>query len=220
MYGNDAPDFGQTYTIPVGNGPDALTILRDGSRVYVANQKDSTVSVVNLSTYQVEATVPVVGHPISIASVASTPYGQVYVVSSDQPYLTVIRTDTDAVNASLQLDGEGVDVHATAQQAGAPTAAGSIYNAINVSHASGSGAPCGFGATYYLASGPCSLLTSSRLRTYLPTRICRPAGESLRLSAVSVHLRRMCQALRAGSEWPAFRPQVPLREVAGWNRSA
>ena len=41
-----------------GNGPATLTILRDGSRVYVANQKDSTVSVVSLTNYQVLATIP------------------------------------------------------------------------------------------------------------------------------------------------------------------
>jgi YVTN family beta-propeller protein len=164
-FGNDGPQFGQTVTVPVGNGPDALTILRDGSRVYVANQKDGTISVVNLGTYQVEATIPVTGHPISIASVYSTPYGQVYVVSSDQPYMTVIRTDTDQVSASLELDGTGVDVRATAQESGAKAAAGSIFNAITDSHASGSGAPCGFGAVYYLPSGPCSLLTSQHVST-------------------------------------------------------
>ena len=92
-----------------------LTILRDGSRVYVANQKDSTVSVVSLTSFQVLATIPVTGHPISIASTFSTPYGQVYVLPSDQAYMSVIRTDTDQVSASIQLDGNGVDVHTTAQ---------------------------------------------------------------------------------------------------------
>jgi YVTN family beta-propeller protein len=150
QYGNDSPLFGQTVTVPVGNGPATLSVLRDGSRVYVANQKDSTVSVVSLTSYQVLATIPVTGHPISIASTFSTPYGQVYVLPSDQAYLTVIRTDTDQVAASVQLDGTGVDVHTSAQSVAANSATtGTVPNAINVSHASGSGSPCGFGARCY-----------------------------------------------------------------------
>ena len=147
QFGNDSPLFGQAVTVPVGNGPDALTILRDGSRVYVANQKDSTISVVSLTSYKVLATIPITGHPISIASTFSTPYGQVYVLPSDQPVMSVIRTDTDQVSAAIQLDGTGIDVHTSAQTVAANgTTSGAVSNAINVSHASGSGAPCGFGA--------------------------------------------------------------------------
>jgi YVTN family beta-propeller protein len=150
QFGNDSPLFGQAVTVPVGNGPATLTILRDGSRVYVANQKDSTVSVVSLTNYQVLATIPVTGHPISMASTFSTPYGQIYVLPSDQPYMSVIRTDTDQVAASIQLDGNGVDVHTSTQSVAANSAtAGAVTNAINLSHASGSGAPCGFGAICY-----------------------------------------------------------------------
>src|SRR6202046_4391435 len=153
QYGNDSALFGQAVTVPVGNGPATLTILRDGSRVYVANQKDSTVSVVSLTSYQVLATIPMTGHPISIASTFSTPYGQIYVLPSHQPYMTVIRTDTDQVAASIQLDGNGVDVHTSAQTVAANSnTSGAVTNAINVSHASGSGAPCGFGAVCYQAT--------------------------------------------------------------------
>jgi YVTN family beta-propeller protein len=135
----------------VGNGPATLTILRDGSRVYVANQKDSTISVVSLTSFKVLATIPVIGHPISIASTFSTPFGQIYVIPSDQSVMSVIRTDTDQVAATIQLDGTGVDVHTSAQTVGANSATtGTVTNAINLSHASGSGAPCGYGATCYL----------------------------------------------------------------------
>jgi YVTN family beta-propeller protein len=140
-FGNDSSLFGKTVTVPVGNGPAAVTILRDGSRAYVANQKDGTVSVVNLTTFQVQATIPVTGHPTSIASIFSTPYGQVFVTSPDQPYMTVIRTDTDEVEAKIELDGNGIDVHTSVQYAGLTNA-----NSVVESHASGSGAPCGLGA--------------------------------------------------------------------------
>jgi YVTN family beta-propeller protein len=153
QFGNDSSLFGQAVTVPVGNGPATLTILRDGSRVYVANQKDSTVSVVSLTNYQVLATIPVTGHPISIASTFSTPFGQIYVLSSDQPYMSIIRTDTNQVAAVIQLDGTGVDVHTSAQSVAANSSTtGTVANAINVSHASGSGSPCGFGARCYAAA--------------------------------------------------------------------
>jgi YVTN family beta-propeller protein len=159
QFGNDSPLFGQAVTVPVGNGPDTLSILRDGSRVYVANQKDGTVSVVSLTSYKVLATIPVIGHPISMASTFSTPFGQVFVLSSDQPYMSVIRTDTDQVSASIQLDGTGVDVHTSAQSVAANSStSGTVANAINVSHASGSGSPCGFGA-------PCTTVTASSVAT-------------------------------------------------------
>jgi len=152
-YGNDSSLFGQAITVPVGNGPATLSILRDGSRVYVANQKDSTISVVSLTSYAVLATIPVTGHPISIASTFSTPYGQVYVIPSDQPVMSVIRTDTDQVAAAIQLDGTGVDVHTSAQSVAANSATtGAVTNAINLSHASGSGSPCGYGSTCYAAT--------------------------------------------------------------------
>ena len=77
--------------------------------------------------------------------------------------MSVIRTDTDQVTAAVELDGNGVDVHTSAQSVAANSGTtGTVANAINVSHASGSGAPCGYGARYYQGggtSGPCSLLT-------------------------------------------------------------
>ena len=113
--------------------------------------------MVNLTTFRVETTIPVTGHPISIASIDSTPYGQIFVLASDQPYMTVIRTDTDQVNAVVQLDGTGVDVHTSTQLAGSTgTRPGVNADAINVSHSSGSGSPCGYCAPCYASTPPCS----------------------------------------------------------------
>src|SRR5580658_2300339 len=53
-YGNDSSTFGTTYTIPVGNNPASVTVLADGSRAYTANQTDSTVTIVDLSSHTVE----------------------------------------------------------------------------------------------------------------------------------------------------------------------
>jgi YVTN family beta-propeller protein len=162
VYGNDGPTFGTPNGCPAGasgancaislkpagslapKGPIAVTILRDGSRAYVANQDDCTVSVVNLTSFVVTKTIPLgitnsAGepcHPKAIASVYSTPAGKVYVASSDSKVLVAINTETDTVSASVQLPGNAVTVYSTTQNA----ATG--LNSISISNASGLGVPC------------------------------------------------------------------------------
>jgi YVTN family beta-propeller protein len=116
----DAVGFGQVLaTVPVGHDPVMVAVLQDGSRAYVANYADSTVSVVNLTSNTVTATIPVVGRPIYIAATTGTPTGKVYVVSADiiapnkNSVMTVIRTDIDAVSTTINLQGIGVSVRVT-----------------------------------------------------------------------------------------------------------
>ncbi|MGI8773235.1 MAG: hypothetical protein ACR2JE_17570 [Acidobacteriaceae bacterium] len=155
VYGNDGPQFGQTHTVPVGNGPVAVTILQDGSRAYVANQTDGTVSVVDLTSFQVIKTIPVyqnslngqtggtaLAHPSSISSVSGSLIGKVYVASKDSQYLTVIRTDTDTVSASVLLQGFAVDVRARFQTAGGPGNSTALVNNVVTSRIAGLGIPC------------------------------------------------------------------------------
>jgi YVTN family beta-propeller protein len=117
----DALGFGQVLaTVPVGHDPVMVSVLQDGTRAYVANYADSTVSVVSLTTNTVTATIPVVGRPIYIAATQGTPTGKVYVVSADtvapnkNSVMTVIRTDTDTVQSTVNLQGTGVSVRVTA----------------------------------------------------------------------------------------------------------
>jgi DNA-binding beta-propeller fold protein YncE len=53
------------------------------------------------------------GHPAYIAATTGTPTGKVYVVSKDSQFMSVIRTDTDAFDTSIPLQGEGVSVRVT-----------------------------------------------------------------------------------------------------------
>ena len=92
-FGNDSQTFGTTFTIPVGANPAGVTALYDGSRAYTANQNDSTVTIVNLTSHSVEKTLPIIGHPRTILSTQNSLYGKVYVASPDSPYLTILRTD-------------------------------------------------------------------------------------------------------------------------------
>jgi YVTN family beta-propeller protein len=134
-YGNDSATFGTTFTIPVGNNPASVTVLADGSRAYAANQTDQTVSIVNLSSHTVEKTLPVIGHPRTVASTQNSTQGKIYVASPDSPYLTILRTDLDIVDTTVLVQGNIVDVRTTTQT-------GSNGNAINVSRVPGYGEPC------------------------------------------------------------------------------
>lgn len=117
----DAVGFGQVLaTVPVGHSPVMVAVLQDGSKAYVANYADSTVSVIDLRSNTVTATIPVVGRPIYIAATTGTPTGKVYVVSADtvapnkNSVMTVIRTDIDTVTTTINLQGTGVSVRVTA----------------------------------------------------------------------------------------------------------
>jgi YVTN family beta-propeller protein len=155
VYGNDGPQFGQTHHVQVGNGPVAVTILQDGSKAYVANQTDGTVSVVDLTSFRVTTTIPiyqnsvngqtggtVFANPSSISSISGTPSGKVYVGSKDSQSVTVIRTDTDIVSASILLQGFIVDVRARSQTAGGPSNSAPLPNSIVTSRIAGLGIPC------------------------------------------------------------------------------
>ena len=136
----DSTGFGQIVaTANVGINPQMVSVLRDGSRAYVANQRDSTgtcaagegsVSVVSLVSGVVTATICgtsttagtatantsptlVYGHPSTIAATTGTPAGKVYITSSDNQYLTIIYTDTDSVQGHINLQGLGVRVQVT-----------------------------------------------------------------------------------------------------------
>lgn len=134
-YGNDSSTFGTTYTIPVGNNPASVTVLADGSRAYTANQTDQTVTIVTLSSHTVEKTLPITGHPRTVASTQNSQYGKVYVASPDSPYLTILRTDLDIVDTTVLVEGNIVDVRVSTQT-------GTSGNNNTLSRRPGYGQPC------------------------------------------------------------------------------
>ena len=134
-YGNDSATFGTTYTVPVGKNPAAVTVLADGSRAYVANQTDGTVSIVTLSSHSIESTLPVTGHPRTVVSTQNSLYGKVYVASPDSPYITIIRTDQDILSTTVLVQGNALDVRTS-------TPDGSTSNLNLVSRLPGAGQPC------------------------------------------------------------------------------
>jgi len=156
--------FGAVHTVAVGNtatpNPASVTVLYDGSKAYTANQNDGTqngtVTVVNLSTYTVEKTITVVGHPRTVVSTQSSEYAKVYTASPDSPYITIIEsspTVTDVVDTTVLVEGNVVDVRSTTQN-------GNNGNDNYSSRVPGYGQPCNlspssmvstYGANYTLA---------------------------------------------------------------------
>jgi uncharacterized spore protein YtfJ len=144
-YGNDSATFGKVLaTVPVGLHPVELSVLQDGSRVYVANQGDinagtpGSVSIVNLQNYTVEKTIPLTANPHAIGAIYNYPIGKVYVASQNSPYLTIIRTDSDIVSDTVELEGNIVEMHVSAQY---PGQASGASNYQTESRSVGSGAP-------------------------------------------------------------------------------
>ncbi len=155
-FGNDAPGFGTVLaTTSVGANPVALSILGDGSRVYVLLQGDpnsgsattstGAIAIVNMTSFNLQgAPISVPGHPRVIASTYNNPTGKVYTVAPDSTLLTILRTDTDTISAQVQLQGCGVDVHTNYQYAGESNIAGTALTAdtiVNTSDGPGSGQP-------------------------------------------------------------------------------
>jgi DNA-binding beta-propeller fold protein YncE len=139
----DAVGFGTVLaTVPVGINPRMIYVLQDvtDSRAYVVNggnpnlpcsgagvtgpSTSCSVSVINLNTNTVTATIPLPlsltgsgnhnGHPNYLAVTNGTPTGKVYVTSPDSNFMTIIRTDIDAVDTTVPLQGNGVSVRITA----------------------------------------------------------------------------------------------------------
>jgi len=140
----DAVGFGTLVaTATVGINPTMVSVLNDGSRAYVVNSGilpgvnssypngiEGSVSVVNLASGIVTATIPatslpantvnvnttpgeIYGHPNTVSATTGLPTGKVYVTSSDNKYMTVIETDTDSVDTHISLQGLGIRVYVT-----------------------------------------------------------------------------------------------------------
>ncbi len=147
------------HTITVGNtstpNPASVAVLADGSKAYTANQYDDsgtgngTVTVVNLSTYTVEKTITVVGHPRTIAATQNSEYSKVYTASPDSPYITVLEstpTVTDQIDTTVLIEGKPVDLRVTT------TNGNSGSNDNYSSRAPGYGQPCNLPPTLMVST--------------------------------------------------------------------
>jgi YVTN family beta-propeller protein len=107
------PDFGngtvlrvntvteEFTSIGVGPLPFGVAVLPDGSRVYVTNQGDNSVSVISVAEGKTLATITVGRFPLGIAV---APDGKrVYVANSRDVTLSVIDTSTNTLLSSIRV---------------------------------------------------------------------------------------------------------------------
>ena len=90
-----------TFTTPIAVGSAPSTVVVSGTKVYVLNAGDHTVSVIDSNTKEV------IGNPIPVAywsdNMVATPDGtSVYVIATDN-YVQLIDTNTNTVTASILI---------------------------------------------------------------------------------------------------------------------
>ena len=85
-------------SIPVGDNPGKPAVNIDGTRVYVANYSDKSVSVVNVDTSKVVVTIPVGVQPGD--AVVDGSGSSVYVPNFGSSTVTAISTKTNALRAT------------------------------------------------------------------------------------------------------------------------
>lgn len=112
----------RAYVINTGNM--SLPCSTDGGAI-PGQTTGCTVSVIDLNTNTVIATIPLPlpsvtagapyknGHGTYLAVTSGTPTGKVYVTSPESNSMTVLRTDTDALDTTVPLQGLGVSVRIT-----------------------------------------------------------------------------------------------------------
>ncbi len=133
----DAVGFGQVVAnIPVGINPIMIAVMQDGTEAFVANAgnpslpcvlptagnaPNCSISVINLETNTVIATVPAIastnqadayvhGRPNYIGVTTGTPTGKAYITAGDSTDISIIRSDINIIQTHLPLQGFGVSV--------------------------------------------------------------------------------------------------------------
>ncbi len=96
----DATTYALKNTINVGMMPAELTFSSDGTKAYVANGDDDTVSVINVSTKAVVATVTVGDNPVGAWTGTN---GQMFVDNEDGQSISVIKVSDNTIAQTIAL---------------------------------------------------------------------------------------------------------------------
>lgn len=96
----DAQTYALKNTISVGSGPAEVTFSADGSKAYVANGEDNTVSIIDPSGKVVLATVPVDHEPVG-AWVGHD--GTMFVDNEEGQTISVLDVASNAITQTIPL---------------------------------------------------------------------------------------------------------------------
>lgn len=96
----DAATYALKNTITVGMMPAELTFSSDGTKAYVANGDDDNVSVINVTTKAVIATVTVGNNPVGAWTGTN---GQMFVDNEDGQSISVIKVADNTIAQTIAL---------------------------------------------------------------------------------------------------------------------
>lgn len=96
----DATTYALKNTITVGMMPAELTFSSDGTKAYVANGDDDNVSVINVTTKAVIATVTVGNNPVGAWTGTN---GQMFVDNEDGQSISVIKVSDNTIAQTIAL---------------------------------------------------------------------------------------------------------------------
>lgn len=94
-------DNSKNVVIKVGKGPDAMFLTPNKQKLYIANVEDTTISVINTQTDQVEKTISEVRYPWGFSRLGNT---NEVVVSAYDKQLVVIDFTTDKIVRQRAFD--------------------------------------------------------------------------------------------------------------------
>lgn len=92
-----------TSSTPVGRDPSGVAVSKDGSRAYVANSTDRSVSVVNTATGALTTSIPVGGTPSAVAVDPSPGSSRAYVALKSSARVSVVDTSNNTVTATVSV---------------------------------------------------------------------------------------------------------------------
>jgi YVTN family beta-propeller protein len=96
----DATTYALKNTITVGMMPAELTFSSDGTKAYVANGDDDNVSVINVTTKAVIATVTVGNNPVGAWTGTN---GQMFVDNEDGQSISIIKVADNTIAQTIAL---------------------------------------------------------------------------------------------------------------------
>lgn len=90
----------KTGEVKVGNNPNALVLRSDGKELYVSNLNSASVSVIDIPSLTVKATISVGIEPFKMVS--SKDGKKIYVTCRKSNYVSVIDTETHTVSKTIK----------------------------------------------------------------------------------------------------------------------
>ena len=92
----------KTPTIQVGNSPTGIGVNTQTNKIYVANENDNNVSVIDLNTNNVIKTIQVGARPLDVE--VNTQTNKIYVANYNSNNVTVVSGSTDNVLTTIPVD--------------------------------------------------------------------------------------------------------------------